>query len=496
MTSGADQHLKALSSAQSRPPLPPGPYLVVGLGRAGAAAARALAADIGAATIRAWDSASDPGQRERAQTLADLGLEVRLGGDGIEALLGVRTVVKSPGVPLDVPVIEEAHRRGIEILDEFEIGWRLVPAPTLAVTGTNGKSTVSSLCMGVLRAHGWSPVLAGNTEFGPPLAELSLGEAPRSVVAEVSSYQAEMSRRLAVDAAVLTNLTPDHLNRHKTMAAYGAAKRRLFVRDDWAVPLAVLNVDDEFGRRLAPEIEDRGGRAIRYGQDSRAAYEITSCQWSLTRSELTVASPTGPIQLTTRLPGLHNAANVTAVLALADGLGLPRETTLAALETAAPVPGRLEVVEVDRPFDVLVDLAIAVASVTAALATARRVASRRGSRLVTVLAMIGRAGTVAGRDVGATARALSDHLVLSGASYRGEPRIPTLEQLLAGARSVDGGSLEVVIDRREAIARAMEVARPGDLVAILGRGPIDREATDMRGGFHNLDDREMVRELA
>ncbi|MGE0068546.1 MAG: Mur ligase family protein, partial [Solirubrobacterales bacterium] len=204
-----------------RPRLPAGPFLVVGVGRAGQAAARALADRCGATAVRAWDSAADTAQRRGAEALRRLGVEVRLGGDGLDAIEGVATVVKSPGVAPDVPVLAEAERRGLEIVDELEIGWRLVEAPTVAVTGTNGKSSVAGLCVSVLGAHGLEPVLTGNTVFGPPLSALALSPPPRSVVAEVSSYQAESSPALVADAAIFTNLTPDHLDRYGTIEAYG-----------------------------------------------------------------------------------------------------------------------------------------------------------------------------------------------------------------------------------------------------------------------------------
>lgn len=428
--------------------------------------------------------------------LRSLGIEVLLGGDGLVGLEGAQTVVKSPGVPPDIPLLAEATRRGLAVVDELEIGWRLVPAPTVAVTGTNGKSTVAALCTGILAGHGLDPVLSGNTDYGPPLSELSLGELPGSVVAEISSYQAEYSPELAVDGAVFTNLTPEHLNRHGTMEAYGAAKRALFVHGERSVPVAALNTDDELGRAIAEDIEQRGGRALRYGWSAEAEYRIADCRWGLRDAEIEIDAPDGTVNLSTRLPGAHNAANVVSALALADGLGLSRDRTVAALERAAPVPGRFEVVDVGRPFDVIVDFAYSVDSVAAALATARAVVAARGGRLLTVLAIVGRAGPLTGRSVGRVARERSDHLVLSGTSYRGEHRLVTLAELAAGARDATGGTLEVVIDRREAIGRALAAAGPRDLVAILGRGPNAVEATDARGGFLPLDDRQAVRELA
>lgn len=420
---------------------------------------------------------------------------MRLGGDGLEWLDGARTVVRSPGVRVDVPVVVAALGRGMAVIDELELGWHLVPAPTIGVTGSNGKSTTSALCLQLLAAHGLEPVLTGNTEFGPPLSEVALGEVPRSIVAEVSSFQAELARDLAPDAAVFTNLTPDHLNRHGGMAPYRAAKRRLFVRGDWCVPFASLNRDDDFGRRLGEEIRERGGEVRTYGFGEEADYRIAECSWGLRRAELVVATPDGSLQMETRLPGRHNAANVTAALALADGIGLPRDATLAALANAEPVPGRFELVEVDRPFDVIVDFGYTPGSVTSALRAARELTSARGGRLLSVLALVGRAGIAIGREVGAAARELSDHLILSASSYVGEPRLKNLAEALAGARAVTGGSIEIVIDRREAIAAALAQAEPGDLVIVQGRGATAREATDRRGGFRELDDRQIIREL-
>ena len=485
-----------LARTARRPALPPAPYLTLGLGRAGVAATRALAARAGAAAARVWDEASDASQLERARMLRREGVDVRLGGTGVGALAGVRTVVKSPGVPPDAEVMVEARRRSLTVVDELEVGWRLVPAPTVAVTGTNGKSTVSALCVAVLDEHGLEPVLCGNTDFGPPLSELSMRDPPRSIVAEVSSYQAAWSPGVAVDAAVFTNLSPDHLNWHRTMAAYGAAKRALFVGEDRAVPVAAVNADDRLGAAIARDLAHGGGRPLRYGWGADADYRIVACRWGLRDAEVEVDSPDGLVRLRTRLPGAHNAANATSVLALADGLGLPRDRTVAALENAPPVPGRFEAVDVGRPFDVVVDLAYGVGSVVPVLATARAVASRRGGRVVAVLGVVGRAAGLMARDAGRAAREGSDHLILSGTSYRGEPRLVALTELRAGARDTEGGAVETVIDRRRAIARALAVARPGDVVAILGRGHIAREATDARGGFQPLEDRAAVKELA
>jgi UDP-N-acetylmuramoylalanine-D-glutamate ligase len=465
------------------------------LARAGLAAAQALAARGGPSSVLVWDGAANPPQRKRAEELRATGVEVRLGGDGLDSLAGVRTIVKSPGVRPDIPLIAEALRRELTIVDELELGWHLVPAPTVAVTGSNGKSTTSGLCLQLLGAHGLEPVLTGNTEFGPPLSEVGLEETPRSVVAEVSSFQAELARSFAPDAAIFTNLTPDHLNRHGGMAPYRAAKRRLFVRGDWCLPFAALNGDDDLGRQLAREVRERGGMVSTYGFGEEADYRIVECGSSLRGGELTVEAPEGKVELKTRLPGCHNAANVTAALAFADWAGVPRSTTIVTLATAEPVPGRFELVEVDKPFDVIVDFGYTPGSVASALRTGRELATARGGRLLVVFSLVGRQGLAIGRESGACARRLSDHLILCASSYIGEPRLKNLAQAAAGARAARGGSLEIVLDRRQAIATALAEAEPGDLVMVQGRGPTPREATDRRGGFRELDDRQIVREL-
>ncbi|HET7507237.1 MAG TPA: Mur ligase family protein [Solirubrobacterales bacterium] len=479
-----------------RPPLPAGPYLVVGLGRAGQAAAAALAAEAGAGSVRVWDGAADSRQRKRAAELRAAGVEVWLGGDGLDLPAGIRTIVKSPGVRPDIPLIAASLERGIPVIDELELGWHVVPAPTVAVTGSNGKSTVAGLCLQLLAAHGLDPVLTGNTEYGPPLSQVALGETPDSVVAEVSSFQAESARDLAVDAAIFTNLTPDHLNRHGGLNPYREAKRRLFVRGEWCVPFASVNQDDELGRQLVREVRERGGTVCTYGFGGGADYRIARCSSSLEGAELELETPDGPLRLQTRLTGRHNAANVTAVLAFAEHFGLPREITIEALSTATPVSGRFERVPVDRPFDVFVDFGYTPGSVQATLSTARELAAARGGRLLVVLGQMGRAGAVVGHEVGACARERSDHLILAPSSYVGEPRIKNLAAAAAGAREARGGTLEVVIDWRRAIAAALDRARPGDIVVLQGRGATRREATDRRGGYIELDDREIVRELA
>ena len=220
-----------------RPPLPPGPYLVAGLSRAGLAAGLALADHAGANAVTGWDAASSPWVARTQRALADSGVRTRTGGDGRELLEGndpPACLVKSPGIPLRSPLLRAAAAAGLAVLDEAELGWRLDPRPFIGVTGTNGKSTVCALVAAILQGSGSTPVVAGNTFDGPPLSEASTHPGD-VVVAELSSFQLESSPAMLPDAAVFTNLSEDHHGYHGGPAAYAAAKRRLFVRGDRSV---------------------------------------------------------------------------------------------------------------------------------------------------------------------------------------------------------------------------------------------------------------------
>src|SRR3954469_17709601 len=207
-----------------RPPLPPGPYVVVGLARSGVAAALALRER--GAEVTGCDSGRVP--EEAIERLRAAGVEVRAPDDGVALLDGARSVIKSPGVPKEAPVIAAAHDRGLAVLGEFELGWRMLPDQEfIAVTGSNGKTTTVELIGHIHREAGLAVTVAGNV--GTALTSLPGTLTPNSVVvAEASSFQLEDTEALSPEAAVLLNLTEDHLDRHGSFEAYRAAKLNLF----------------------------------------------------------------------------------------------------------------------------------------------------------------------------------------------------------------------------------------------------------------------------
>ncbi len=256
-----------------RPALPPGPYLVIGLARSGVAAALALRARgervIG---VDAGSAAGSPALREAAGRLSRRGVEVRLDAsrDAPAAVSEARTLIKSPGVPHSAPLVEAARARGLAVLGELELAWRLIPNEFIAVTGTNGKTTTTEWIGHVHREAGLPVAVAGNV--GTAASSLA-GTLPAAatVVCEASSFQLEDTLAFAPEAAVLLNLAPDHLDRHGTFEAYVAAKLRIFAgqgNDDVAVaPVDLEGVEDLggcarrvcFGAAPAAELSERAG---------------------------------------------------------------------------------------------------------------------------------------------------------------------------------------------------------------------------------------------
>ncbi|HLZ48483.1 MAG TPA: Mur ligase family protein, partial [Candidatus Limnocylindria bacterium] len=198
--------------------------LVLGLAVSGRAAARALA-ERGVEVV-----AADRSPDADAGRLAELGVEVRLGTEEEALLEGVELVVKNPGVPAESPLAAATLARGIPLWSEVELGYRLLPgSPVLGVTGTKGKTTTVRLLGAMFAAAGRTHELAGNEHR--PLSEIA-GEVDAGtwVVCELSSFQLEHVHAFACEIAVLLNLEPDHLDRHKTFEAYRDAKLRIFER--------------------------------------------------------------------------------------------------------------------------------------------------------------------------------------------------------------------------------------------------------------------------
>jgi UDP-N-acetylmuramoyl-L-alanyl-D-glutamate--2,6-diaminopimelate ligase len=468
---------------------------VAGLGRAGRAAADALSRFAGPDAVVAWDRAVTKETRRLQRALEARGVRTHL-GHAVPTAAGsrpARTLIRSPGISIPSRPTREAREAGLEVIDELELGWRLSRTPILAVTGTNGKSTVAGLATALLTASGRRARLAGNTDFGEPLSTAA-AEPLDWIVCEVSSYQLEGCPSLLPEVAVFTNLTAEHLARHRSMRRYGDAKRRLFVRGDTAVPRAIVDVDDPFGRELASDVEERGGTVLRVGFSRDADYRILSAAWDLRHAAIRLGTPSGEVSLETRLPGSYNARNVAAAVAIADMLEVEPAVAAATFADTSGPSGRFEHVDEGQGFAAVVDFAHTPDGIAQFLDAVRAGMSPDG-RLRTVFGTAGRTRRPEMQARGRMARAGSDHLILTTSGFRGEPPLWSLQGHLQGARTVGGAEVAVVLDRRRAIERALREAVPGDAVVVLGRGAFSALTADARGVAIPFDDRVVVGEI-
>jgi len=307
-----------------RPPLPPGPFLVVGLARSGVAAALALRER--GEDVAGCDAGRVP--EEALERLRGAGVDVRAGTDGVALLEGRRAVVKSPGVPKEAAVIAAARERGVAVLGELEVGWRLLAGEEfVAVTGSNGKTTTVELIGHIHREAGLPVCVAGNV--GTALTSLPGTLAPgTTVVCEASSFQLEDTEAFAPEAAVLLNLAEDHLDRHGTFDAYRAAKLEVFARQpNEAVAVAPLGLG----------VEDLGGCARRVCFGSGPGAELAERAgrlWWDERPLLAVEE--------VRLRGAHNLQNAMAAAAVTLARGVDAEAVCAGLRGFGGLAHRLE----------------------------------------------------------------------------------------------------------------------------------------------------------
>jgi len=284
--------------------------VVVGAARSGIAAAGLLAKRGAAVTLTEMRDAIDG-----APALRAAGVALELGGHRPETVAAADLVVLSPGVPADLPVLDAARRRGVEVIGELELAWRWIRGPVIAVTGTKGKSTTTTLVGRMLEAAGRTVLLGGN--IGVPLsAQVDQSTADTVHVVEASSFQLETATTFRPWIAVWLNVTDDHLDRHPDVRAYADAKARIFANqtaDDWAV----VNADDPLVMARSTGI---AARLVPFALSGRIADGVlVDGEW-IVRRTAAGADRLAPVAAV-ELPGRHMLANVLAATAAASLAG-------------------------------------------------------------------------------------------------------------------------------------------------------------------------------
>src|SRR3984957_6775155 len=388
------------------------------------------------------------------------------------------------------------------------------PAERMAVTGitgTNGKSTTTFLLESILTAAGRKSALIGTIEYHvvgkvlpaphttPESLELNrifneaLSQGATDAVMEVSSHALAQERVYGVpfDVAVFTNLTRDHLDYHKTMEEYFAAKQVLFEGCGTDPPRAVVtNVDDEYGAKLAEFSRKRSSLVLKYGWE-RGELHAEKVEITTRGTRFDLVMPEGKIPVFSALIGRVNVYNILAAAGAAYARGCKREEIAGGIEKLACVPGRFERVDCNQPFTVVVDYAHTDDALRNLTALGRELVSGGKGRVLTVFGCGGDRDRNKRPLMGEAAGRGSDFVVLTSDNPRSEDPLAIMNDAVVGLQKT-GVKYIAESDRRKAIALAINEARPGDIVLLAGKGHEKVQVT--REGAAPFDDLEVARE--
>jgi len=412
-----------------------GKAVIVGLGKSGVSAARHLAA-------RGWrlavtDSRDAPPGREAIATI-DATAECRFGRFDAALLEGADIVVASPGVSPREPLLESAVAQGIEVVGDIELFARAARAPVVGITGTNGKSTVTTLVGRMAARAGRRVAVGGN--LGTPALDLLGDPEPELYVLEISSFQLDTTRSLRTVAATVLNVSADHLDRYGDLAHYAASKARIFD----GCELGVINFDDAQVRAMPSEERPQRLCGFSIAGAAGADYALLMHEgesWLAMRG-----MPVLPVAAM-RVAGLHNAANALAALALGEACGLPLAAMLDELREFTGLPHRSQWVGESRGVRYIND-----SKGTNVGATIAAVEGMSASLLLIA------GGDGKGQDFGPLAAAVAGRVRLALLIGRDAPQ---LEQALVGSCAVRRcESLE------EAVREAAGSALPGEIVLL------------------------------
>jgi len=411
-----------------------------------------------------------------------------------------------PGIEVPQLVVERTRRALADAADAW-FGRPSEQLTVIGVTGTDGKSTVTALTAEMLWACRWHPGQIGTVFTGifddlelniernttPEALELQallarmVAAGNDSVVLEATSHglALERTRNCRFDVGVVTTVTSEHLEFHGTVENYRAAKARLIEE----APIAVLNADDASFSYFR---ERAHGRVITYAIDAEADLRAGDLVADANGTEFHLEAPRWHGAVRSRLPGRFNVSNALAALAVIEALGLDVHHATLALGSTAGVPGRMERVDAGQPFAVIVDYAHTADSLRKVLEMLRPLTA---GRLFAVFGSAGERDPTKREPMGRVAAELADFVVVTDEDPRLEDPAVINQQIAAGARAmggIDGESLWVIDDRRDAIGHAIGMAQEGDVILLAGKG----HETSMFHGSQKRpwDDRTAARE--
>ncbi len=359
----------------------------------------------------------------------------------------------------------------------------------IGITGTNGKTTITYFLESIFDSARKPAGVFGTINYRyrdkivpapnttPQSADIYKllhameGDGIKTAVMEVSSHALSLGRveGLEFDCAVFTNLTQDHLDFHKTMEQYFEAKSRLFTGlnegEKKFNKKAVINVDDPWGRKLVNKIANAG--IITYGIENDADLKAENIKITSHSSEFNLTGSFGKAKVELALIGQHNVYNALASLGAALCAGITLEEAIKGVEDLKSVPGRLEKVETQLPFSVVVDYAHTEDALHNVLSALRKL---KPKRIITVFGAGGERDTKKRPLMGEVAVSLSDYVFVTSDNPRGESPERIALDIEEGIRKHRKSNYSVILDREQAIAAAVKITRPGDILLIAGKG--------------------------
>ena len=420
---------------------------------------------------------------------------------------GARAIVSDPGLLVPENVVKVSVPDVREALSSIAANFYGHPSEELklsGITGTNGKTTVTYLMESIARAAGYKTGVIGTINYRigqktspaknttPGALELQfllrqmVGAKVRYVAMEVSSHALDQGRVSGVgfDAGIFTNITSDHLDYHDNKEKYFTAKARLYThmkQSGWAV----LNYDDVKVRSLKESI---GSKTITYGTIRGSDVMGRNIKLSSDGSSFDVDTPSGALKIDTRLIGMYNVSNCLAAIAAMRVLGIDDKAVIEGIRAMDIVPGRLEPVDRKWPFKVLVDYAHTEDALNNVLSALKGISE---GRILTVFGCGGDRDKTKRPLMGRSACRYSDHVIITSDNPRSEEPLGIIRDIESGV-SGKFSNYEIEPDRREAIRKAVALARRGDVVLIAGKGHEDYQIIGDRKT--HFDDREAARE--
>jgi UDP-N-acetylmuramoyl-L-alanyl-D-glutamate--2,6-diaminopimelate ligase len=403
-----------------------------------------------------------------------------------QGAVAIASAEPAPNTPLNSVAWIQVRdaRKALAITSANFFGHPANALQLVAVTGTNGKTTTTAVIDAIVRSSEAKTGLFGTIAYHTPLGDYPApNTTPESVdlqgffaeirdaggqyaVLEASSHSLAMDRLWGChfQAAVFTNLTREHMDFHKTFEDYFAAKKRLFEGTGAGAPeVAVLNTDDEFGKRLAGLAQ----KTVTYGLESHA--DITTKKFQLTFDGLTFTAqtPNGKVQAVSSLVGRINVYNLLAAIGAAQALGFSNEVIESGIRNLESVSGRFQRIDLGQPFLVIVDYAHTDDALENLIRTARELNPK--GRIITLFGCGGEKDRTKRPVMGEVTGRLSDLTILSSDNPRGEDPLKIISDVIVGLQKTAGKYL-IEPDREKAIGLAVDEARAGDMVLLAGKG--------------------------